>query len=108
EIAVALARQETPQQIATRLLDLANAAGGPDNIAVLVLSCQGGHARGLATDSAPAPAPPPATADLDADHSDPELLILGIEDLDLAEGKESASDGLFKALDDLLVSPPRK
>jgi len=35
-------------------------------------------------------------------------LILGIEDMDLAEGKESASDGLFKALGELIVSPARK
>jgi len=104
EISVALGRDEAPQQIATRLLELANAAGGPDNIAVLVLTCQGGHQRALPADSVP----PPSAIEFDPDHSDPELLILGIEDVDLAEGKESASDGLFKALDELISGPPRK
>ena len=40
--------------------------------------------------------------DFDPDHSDPELMILGIEDLDVSEGTESASDGLLKTLGDLL------
>ncbi len=110
ELATALGRDESPEQIATRLVELANTAGGPDNIAALVLQCQGGHRHALPADSVP---PPPSEAvgrrgDFDPDHSNPELLILGIEDLDLAESKESASDGLFKALDDLLVGPARK
>jgi serine/threonine protein phosphatase PrpC len=104
EIAVALGREEAPQRIATRLVELANIAGGPDNIAVLVLTCQGGHERALPADSVP----PPAAVPFDPDQSDPELLILGIEDVDLAEGKESASDGLFKALDELIAGPPRQ
>jgi len=110
EIAATLERDETPQQIATRLIGQANAAGGPDNIAVLVLHCQGGHEHALPADSVPPPPPEVFSmpGDFDPDHSDPELLILGIEDLDLAEGKESASDGLFKALGDLIVGPPRK
>jgi protein phosphatase len=107
ELAAALGRDEPPQQIATRLVELANAAGGPDNIAALVLHCRGGHQHALPADSV---RPPPSEvfvkpSDLDPDHSNPELLILGIEDLDLSESKESASDGLFKALDDLLVGP---
>ncbi|HEY0462971.1 MAG TPA: hypothetical protein VGC79_02125, partial [Polyangiaceae bacterium] len=87
----------------------ANAAGGPDNIAVLVLHCQGGHRHALPADSVPPPPPEVLSlpGDFDSDHSDPELLILGIEDLDIAEGKESASDGLFKALGDLIVGLPR-
>lgn len=109
EIAAALGRDETPQQVATRLIELANAAGGPDNIAVLVLHVRGDHGHALPADRVP---PPPELfslpGELERDQSDPELLILGIEDLDLAEGKESASDGLFKALGDLIVGPPRK
>lgn len=104
ELAVALGRAEPAQQIAARLVELANVAGGPDNIAALVLTCQGGHQHALPADSVP----PPSPVELDPDHSDPELLILGIEDLDLAEGKESASDGLFKALDELIAAPSRK
>ncbi|MEI9948947.1 MAG: protein phosphatase 2C domain-containing protein [Pseudomonadota bacterium] len=110
EIAITLGRDEPPQQIATRLIELANAAGGPDNIAVLVLHCQGGHAHASPADGVPPPPPEVFNlpGDFDPDHSDPELLILGIEDLDIAEGKESASDGLFKALGDLIVGPRRK
>jgi PPM family protein phosphatase len=107
EIAATLGQGDSPQRSATRLIELANAAGGPDNIAVLVLHCQSGDGPALPAESAP-----PSTADqprdFETDHSDPELLILGIEDLDIAEGKESASDGLFKALGDLIVGPPRK
>lgn len=105
ELAVALGRDEPAPRIAAQLVELANAAGGPDNIGVLVLRCQGGHRHALPADGAPPLAPP---ADFDRDHSDPELLILGIEDLELTEGKESASDGLFKALDDLIMGPARK
>ena len=110
DIAATLALEDTPQQIATRLVALANAAGGPDNIAVLVLHCQGGHTHARPADSVPPPAPDVFSlpGDIDPDHSDPELLILGIEELDIAERKESASDGLFKALGDLIVGPPRK
>jgi len=110
EIATALGLDESPQRIATRLLELANAAGGPDNIAVLVLHCQSVHSHALPADSLPAPAPEVVSLPVDVarDRSDPELLILGIEDIDLTEGKESASDSLFKALDDLIVAPPRK
>ena len=110
EIAAALEQGETPQQIATRLIELANAAGGPDNIGVLVLHCRGGHTHALPADSVPPPAPDASSrrGAFNPDHSDPELLILGIEELDISEGKESASDGLFKALGDLIVGPPRK
>jgi protein phosphatase len=110
EIAATLGQSDTPRQIATRLIDQANAAGGPDNIAVLVLHCQGGHQHGLPADSVPPPPPEVFSmpGDFDPNHSDPELLILGIEELDIAEGKESASDSLFKALGDLIVGPPRK
>src|SRR4051812_966820 len=105
DIARALEQEAPPQLIATRLIELANAAGGPDNIAVLVLRCQGGHTHALPADGAPPPAPDRFSlpGDLDSEHSDPELLILGIEELDIAERKESASDGLFKALGDLIV-----
>src|SRR4051812_29428281 len=92
ELALALGRDETPERCATRLVDMANAAGGPDNIAALVLHCRGGHRHALPADGMlPSPAEQPG--ELDADHSDPELLILGIEDLELADGNESASDG---------------
>jgi len=110
-LAAALGRQESPLQSASRLIEMANAGGGPDNVTALVLHCEGGHTHALPADSAPPPPPDLFSGehDFDPDHSDPELLILGIEDLEVvAEGKESASDGLFKALGDLIVSPARK
>jgi serine/threonine protein phosphatase PrpC len=108
EIADALGRDEGPPQIAQRLLKLANDAGGPDNIAALVLHCQGGHTHALPADSVPPPPPElfSMPGDFDNDRSDPELLILGIEDFDLSEGTESASDDLLKALGDLIGNKP--
>jgi protein phosphatase len=104
EIAEALGRDETPAAIAERLIELANAAGGPDNIAALILHCQGGHTRAVPADSVPPPPPDlfSKPGDFDPDHSDPELMILGIEELDVSEGTESASDGLLKTLGDLI------
>jgi len=109
-LAAALGRDEPAQHTATRLIELANDAGGPDNVTALVLHCQGGHTYALPADSVPPPPPDlfSGSSDMTPNHSDPELLILGIEDMDLAEGKESASDGLFKALGELIVSPARK
>jgi serine/threonine protein phosphatase PrpC len=107
EIATTLGQGDAPQLTASRLIEQANAAGGPDNIAVLVLHCQAEQAPALPAESSPS-APADVPGDFEPDRSDPELLILGIEDLDIAEGKESASDGLFKALGELIVGPPRK
>ncbi|MEO7032432.1 MAG: protein phosphatase 2C domain-containing protein [Polyangiaceae bacterium] len=109
EIATALGADSSPTAIAERLVELANAAGGPDNIAALIVHCEGGHTRAVPADSVPPP-PPDLFAkpgDFDPDQSNPELLILGIEDVDVSEGMESASDGLLKSLGDLL-SPGRK
>jgi PPM family protein phosphatase len=104
EMAAALGRDEPPVQIVERLLKLANDAGGPDSIAALVLHCQGGHARAVPADSVPPPPPElfSMPGDYDNDRSDPELLILGIEDLDITNGIESASDDLLRALGDLI------
>ncbi len=101
ELAATLALQEPPDAIAAALIQLGNDHGGPDNIAALVIDCQGGHKNALPADSVPPP-PPELLAMLEeASHSDPELLILGIQDLDVAEAV-SASDYLLKALEGLL------
>ena len=103
-IAHSLGLAASPSEITARLVELANAAGGPDNIAVLVLHCQGGHEHALPADSVPPPPPElfRMPGDFDPEGSNPELLILGIEDLDIVEGTESASDGLLKALGELI------
>lgn len=109
ELAKALGRAETAQETAARLVALANAAGGPDNISALVLHCRGGHEQAVPAGSVPPPPPELFGAgDSDADRSDPELLILGFEELDLDESTESASDGLFKALHEFITRPGRK
>jgi hypothetical protein len=88
------------------LVALANAAGGPDNIAVVVLHCQPDPTHEMPTETVPAsPEPSEMQKDFDLDQADPELLILGIEDLDVSEGTENASDGLLKALGNLVRRP---
>lgn len=95
EIAELLALAEPAGAVVERLLARALANGGPDNIAALVIDGQGGHKTALPADSAP---PPPSDAEA---ASEPELLILGIQDLDVADAV-SASDDLLKAIEDLL------
>jgi protein phosphatase len=100
ELCEVAALRETPAAIADRLVALANDRGGPDNIAALVIDCQGGHRTALPADSVPPP--PPAVLEMFAETaSEPELLILGIQDLDVADAV-SASDDLLKAIEDLL------
>jgi serine/threonine protein phosphatase PrpC len=106
EIASALGCDETPQETVARLIALANAAGGPDNIAALVLHCQAAQAHATPTEPvSPQHESSQAPARFDPDQSNPELMILGIEDLDVSDGKESASDGLLKALGNLVLGP---
>jgi len=101
EIAKILAQKEPPEATTEQLIRLANERGGPDNIAALVIDCEGGHERGVPADSVPPP-PPEVLAMLEeALSAEPELLILGIQDLDVADAV-SASDDLLKALEDLL------
>jgi protein phosphatase len=82
--------------ISEQLIELANDAGGPDNIAALVIECTDGPKK----KSVPPPAPGAvATAGTEA-RADPELLILGIEELEALDA-DSASDDLLRALEDL-------
>jgi protein phosphatase len=94
-IAQVLASDADPETMARRLIELANGAGGPDNIAALVVHCSGGRP------SEPAPMPEPLDAAPDSDE-DPEILILGIEELDPEERPHTASDGLLKTLGELI------
>jgi hypothetical protein len=82
------------------LIVRANEKGGPDNIAALIIDCRGGHKTALPADSVPPP-PPEVLAMFNEETSEPELLILGIQDLDVADAV-SASDDLLKAIEDLL------
>jgi protein phosphatase len=98
EIALTLAAGSDLDAISLGLIELANEAGGPDNIAALVLECTDGPDK----DSVP---PPPEeivamTREAEA-RADPELLILGIEELEALDA-DSASDDLLRALEGLV------
>jgi PPM family protein phosphatase len=95
-----LSKAEAPAGVAELLVARANLQGGPDNIAALVIDCQGGHKSGIPADSVPPPAPE-AREPAGEFGSAPELLILGIQDLDVT-GAASASDDLLKAIEDLV------
>lgn len=100
DLAQVLQQPDAPQIISERLIELANQRGGPDNIAALIIDCQGGHKSALPADSVPPP-PPEVLAMVDEALAEPELLILGIQDLDVADAV-SASDDLLKAIEELL------
>jgi PPM family protein phosphatase len=92
-IAAVLGQMDDPEQAAQQLVDDANEAGGPDNIAVVVVDCASGPDVALPSGlSAPLPSP--------AKHymPDPELLILGVEDIDL---DDSASELLLQSLGEI-------
>lgn len=102
EISVALGARAEPGAIAQDLLERANAAGGRDNIAALVIECT----QGPEADSVPPPPPGVLAAMREAEsRSDPELLILGIEELESLDA-DSASDDLLHALEALLGKRP--
>ncbi len=96
-IAEALASHAGPEMVVEDLISRANAAGGPDNIAAVVIECT----EGPETKSVPPPPPGGVRAGRDAFRSDPELLILGIEELESLDA-DSASDDLLQALAALL------
>ncbi len=79
------------------LIALANDAGGPDNIAVVVVDCPGGAEQALPVERISIVDDAPAYR-----SSDPELLILGIEELDLSGALDDAGDDLIRALADVL------
>jgi len=98
-LAETLAEFPEPGFCVRKLIALANGAGGPDNIAAVVVHCHGGHELAL-----PAAAQTDAAERTDGIHSDsdPELLILGIEELDPADRPSLAGGDLLRALDELL------
>ncbi len=93
EIADTMALPEEPQSLVQRFIAIANAAGGSDNIAALVIECAGGHDHARPADSVP----PPGSRE--RQDSQPEILLLGIEDLD-AESDERRQD-LARRLNEL-------
>lgn len=87
-IAELLAADGAAEAVAQSLVDEAVLGGGKDNVTALVVNCYGGPASAL---------PPPLTqVDREAD---PELLILGVEEIDL---DDDSIEGLRDALGHLL------
>ena len=79
EIADTLDLGEPPEQLVRRFIAMANAAGGHDNISALVIECHGGYERARPADSVP---PGESRGER---LSAPEVMILGIEELDGAD-----------------------
>lgn len=90
QLADTLSQPETPETVVHLLIAMANSAGGRDNIAAVVIECEG------EPPGAPSWVPPsPTSPAFEGEQSDPELLIVGIEELDAAELLDGASDGLL-------------
>lgn len=94
QIATLLQESATASVMVEHLIALANQSGAPDNVAAIVICVEGNAGRAL-------PAGRSRWEPAQARESDPELLILGIEDLDLAEHLYPTSDGLLERLGDL-------
>jgi PPM family protein phosphatase len=101
-IAEAMSAKGVPEAIVDSLIALAKQSTGNDNIAALVIECTSGPV----SDSVPPPSPEALAMTRDADaRADPELLILGIEELESLNAS-SASDDLLRALEELAVKKP--
>jgi serine/threonine protein phosphatase PrpC len=97
-IAPLLADKAELEAVVHNLVASANSAGGRDNIGVVVIECT----QGPGADSVPPPPPGVLAMVREAEaRSDPELLILGIEELESLDA-DSASDDLLHALESLL------
>jgi PPM family protein phosphatase len=96
-IARALGQRAEPDAVVAELVRLAKDAQGRDNIAALVVECTDGPKA----DSVP-PAPAVLSRAREAALSEPELLILGIEELESLD-RDSASDDLLRAIEGLVV-----
>lgn len=99
KIAEAMNTKSPPEAIVDSLIALAKGSAGNDNIAALVIECTDGPAA----DSVPPPPPGVLAQAREAEaRADPELLILGIEELESLNAS-SASDDLLRALEELAV-----
>jgi protein phosphatase len=92
-LATILTEERNAERATERLIFAANDAGGPDNISVVVIDCASGPGIALPAGlSAPPPSPHIG------ERPDPELLIIGLEDIEL---DDSASDSLLQSLDEV-------
>jgi protein phosphatase len=104
EIAEQLTLPKPPGAIVQHLLNLVAEANGRDNVGIVVLDCSGGPPATLPAGPS-RPAPPPRVDEA----SGPELLLLGIEEIDLDDSqpfrvvpRDSASEDLSEALGEFI------
>jgi PPM family protein phosphatase len=91
-IAELLRQGETAEQVTQNLVMAANAAGGPDNVSAVIVDCSTGPETALPMGPSE---PPPRYSDAE---DDPELLILGSEEIDLDDsGSEAFIDAITEA-----------
>jgi protein phosphatase len=83
-LAEILALPEQPQRVVEHLISAANSAGGHDNISAVVVDCSTGPDTALPL----GPSEPPP--DQDNSEADPELFILGMEEIELDEHSTDA------------------
>jgi protein phosphatase len=101
-IAALLSEPLDAEALVAELIAAANAAGGRDNIGAAVVECLAGPTRAVPHYLPPPPPASYATTARAAQHSEPELLILGIEEFDLLSPVDTASDDLLRALERLV------
>ena len=94
QLAAALASAAGPDAVTQELIDRANALGGPDNVTAVVIDA-------VATPDVPYHPPSFSEPRLESFDDDPEILILGIEELDATGPWHTASDGLLRSLGEL-------
>jgi PPM family protein phosphatase len=99
ELAETLGLHEPAEATVRRLIANANAAGGADNITAVVIDCHGGYQHARPADEADT-----ERGSRLPQTSDPELLILGIEELD-AGGHGEKKEDLLRRLSELLDGP---
>jgi PPM family protein phosphatase len=117
DLSDAISRDASPDETVRHLIDQANAAGGDDNIAAIVIACDAvpDHPRSYHPSNVPPPRRPTASPSTTTEESVPEIMLLGIEEVDLdAMGglrvlpKESVNEGLFSAVRDLMAPMRRR
>lgn len=96
-IAEVLARKDPPAETVVALIDLAKAEGAPDNVSALVIDCHGPRRAAV-------PVYDRSSIDTSAASraSEPELLLLGIEEVALEDIVGADVDDLGAALERLL------
>jgi hypothetical protein len=83
---------ESAERVAQHLILAANAAGGPDNVSAVIVDCSTGPDTALPL--GPTEPPPPPDSDME---NDPELLILGSEEIDLDDHSNMFVNALTEA-----------